>query len=317
VAVEHPRAGVEYPRNWHELLECFPDDASCLRYLERLRWGDGFVCRFCGTVGGGWWQMADGLRRCAACRGETSVTAGTIFAGTRTPLVSWFAAVWYVVNQKQGVSALGLQRVLGLGSYQTAWAWLHKLRRAMVRPDRELLDGVVEVDETVLGGVKPGRRGRGADGKALVAIAVECRDGGPGRIRMRRIPNASRAVLSDFVLDHVQRASEVRTDGWAGYDDIGRYRFRHVVSNVAASGDPAHVAMPEVHRVASLLKRWLLGTHQGAVSHDQLDYYLDEFTFRFNRRRARHRGLLFYRLLEGAVATDPHPYKTLTRESAA
>jgi Transposase zinc-ribbon domain/ISXO2-like transposase domain len=237
VAVEHPRAGVEYPRNWHELLECFPDDASCLRYLERLRWGDGFVCRFCGTVGGGWWQMADGLRRCAACRGETSVSAGTIFAGTRTPLVSWFAAVWYVVNQKQGVSALGLQRVLGLGSYQTAWAWLHKLRRAMVRPGRELLDGVVEVDETVLGGVKP--------------------------------------------------------------------------------GDPAHVAMPEVHRVASLLKRWLLGTHQGAVSHDRLDYYLDESTFRFNRRRARHRGLLFYRLLEGAVATDPHPYKTLTSESAA
>jgi transposase-like protein len=317
VAVEHPRAGVEYPRNWHELLEWFPDDASCLRYLERLRWGDGFVCRFCGTVGGGWWQMADGLRRCAACRGETSVTAGTIFAGTRTPLVSWFAAVWYVVNQKQGVSALGLQRVLGLGSYQTAWAWLHKLRRAMVRPGRELLDGVVEVDETAIGGLRAGRRGRGADGKALVAIAVECHDGGPGRIRMRRIPNATKPVLTDFVLDHVQRGSEVRTDGWVSYDDIGRHRFQHVVTNVSASGDPAHVVMPEVHRVASLLKRWLLGTHQGAVSHDQLDYYLDEFTFRFNRRRARHRGLLFYRLLEGAVATDPHPYKTLTSESAA
>lgn len=317
MAVEHPRAGVEYPRNWHELLEWFPDEASCLRYLERLRWGDGFVCRFCGMVGGGWWQMADGLRRCAACRGETSVTAGTIFAGTRTPLVSWFAAVWYVVNQKQGVSALGLQRVLGLGSYQTAWAWLHKLRRAMVRPGRELLDGVVEVDETAIGGLRGGRRGRGAAGKALVAIAVECREGGPGRIRMRRIPNASKPVLTDFVLDNIARGTEVHTDGWVSYEDIGRYRFRHVVTNVSASGDPAHVATPEVHRVASLLKRWLLGTHQGAVSHDQLDCYLDEFTFRFNRRRARHRGLLFYRLLEGAVATDPHPYKSLTSESAA
>jgi len=137
----HPVAGVDYPRNWHELLAWFPDDPAYLRFLERLRWGDGFVCRFCGAVDGDWWQKADGLRRCAACRRETSVTAGTILAGTRTPLVSWFAAVWYVVNQKNGVSALGLQRVLGLGSYQTAWAWLHKLRRAMVRPDRELLDG--------------------------------------------------------------------------------------------------------------------------------------------------------------------------------
>jgi len=273
----HPVAGVDYPSNWHELLAWFPDDAACLRYLERLRWGEGFTCRFCGTVEGEWWQMADGLRRCKACRSETSATAGTILAGTRMPLVSWFAAVWYVVNQKQGVSALGLQRVLGFGSYQTAWAWLHKLRRAMVRPDRELLDGVVEVDETILGGVKAGRRGRGAPGKALVAIAVERRDGGPGRTRMRRIPDAGKDVLTDFVLDHVQRRSEVHTDGWVGYNGVGEHRFTHVATNVSASGDPAHVAMPEVHRVASLLKRWLLGTHQGGVSHDQLDYYLNEY----------------------------------------
>ncbi len=313
----HPQASVDYPRNWHELLEWFPDEGACLRYLERMRWGDGFVCRFCGVVGGGWWQMADGLRRCVACRAETSVTAGTIFAGTRTPLQSWFAAVWYVVNQKQGVSALGLQRVLGLGSYQTAWAWLHKLRRAMVCPGRAALDGTVEVDETLVGGVKPGKRGRGANGKALVVIAVEVHESGPGRVRMRRIPDASAGTLSEFVLDHVARGSEVHTDAWGGYNDVGRYRFSHVVTNISASGDPAHVVMPEVHRVASLLKRWLLGTHQGAVSHDQLDYYLDEFTFRFNRRRSRHRGLLFYRLLEGAVVTDPHPYKALTSKSAA
>ena len=138
-------AGVDYPSNWHELLAWFPDDAACLRYLEKLRWRDGFVCRFCAVVDGGWWQMGDGLRRCRVCRRETSVTSGTIFARTRTPLTSWFAAVWYVVNQKQGVSALGLQRVLGLGSYETAWAWLHKLRRAMVRPGRELLTGPVGV----------------------------------------------------------------------------------------------------------------------------------------------------------------------------
>lgn len=309
--VWHPEAGRDYPRNWRELLEWFPDDRACLRYLERLRWRDAFVCRFCGTVGGEWWRMADGVRRCAACRSETSVTAGTIFAGTRTPLTSWFAAVWYVVNQKQGVSALGLQRVLGLGSYETAWTWLHKLRRAMVRPGRDRLAGTVEVDETLIGGVKPGKPGRSADGKALVVVAVERRERGPGRLRMQRIPNASGDVLTEFVLDNIERGSEVHTDGWIGYNGIGRYRFKHFVTSISGSGDPAHVTMPEVHRVASLLKRWLLGTHQGAVSRQQLDYYLDEFTFRFNRRRSRHRGLLFYRLLEGAVATDPWPYKAL------
>ena len=120
------------------------------------------------------------------------------------------------------------------------------------------------------------------------------------------------------MLDNVERGSEVHTDGWQGYDDIGKYRFSHVVTNLSASGDPAHVVMPHVHLVASLLKRWLLGTHQGAVTHDQLDYYLDEFTFRFNRRRSRHRGLLFYRLIEGALAADPHPYTTLlARRQAA
>ena len=188
---------------------------------------------------------------------------------------------------------------------------------SMVRPGRDALEGIVEVDVTLIGGVKPGKRGRGADGKALVAIGVEVHETGPGRVRMRRIIDASADTLTDFVLDNVARGAEVHTDGWGGYNDIGRYRFRHVVTNISASGDPAHVVMLEVHRVASLLKRWLLGTHQGAVSHDQLDYYLDEFTFRFNRRRSRHRGLLFYRLLEGAMSTSPHPYNSLTSESAA
>ena len=317
MAGEHPRAGVDYPRNWHELLEWFPDDGSCLGYLERLRWGAGFTCRFCGAVDGGWWQMADGLRRCAACRAETSVTAGTILAGTRTPLVSWFAAVWYVVNQKQGVSALGLQRVLGLGSYQTAWAWLHKLRRAMVLPGRELLSGTVEVDESYFGARRAGAAGRGVTDKPIVAIAVEGGGEAPGRVRMRRIPDVTKATLTDFVLDHVAHGAEVHTDGWQGYFDIGRHPFTHVVTNVSASGDSAHVVMPHVHRLASLVQRWILGTHQGAISHEQLDYYLDEFTFRFNRRRSHHRGLLFYRLLEGAVAAEPHPYRALTSKSAA
>jgi Transposase zinc-ribbon domain len=183
---------VGYPRNWHELLEWFPDEGSCLRYLERVRWGAGFACRFCGTAGGNWWQMSDGLRRCASCRSETSVTAGTIFAGTRTPLVSWFAAIWYVVNQKQGVSALGLQRVLGFASYQTAWAWLHKLRRAMVIPGRELLAGAVEVDESYFGARRPGAAGRGVTGKPIVAIAVEDRGEASGGCACGAYPTSPR-----------------------------------------------------------------------------------------------------------------------------
>jgi transposase-like protein len=215
-----------------------------------------------------------------------------------------------------GVSALGLQRVLGLGSYQTAWAWLHKLRRAMLLPGRELLSGAVEVDESYFGARRAGAAGRGVTGKPIVAIAVEDRGEASGRVRMRRVPDVTKATLTDFVLYHVAPGAEVHTDGWQGYFEIGRHR-QHVVTNVSASGDPAHVVLPHVHRVASLAQRWILGTHQGAISHHQLDFYLDEFTFRFNRRRSRHRGLLFYRLLEGVVATDPHPYKALTRKTAA
>jgi ISXO2-like transposase domain/Transposase zinc-ribbon domain len=209
-----PQPGVDYPPTFHELLDWFPDDQACLSYLERVRWSGGFLCPCCGAVGGDWWAVRRGLRKCAVCRHETSVTAGTIFHGSRLPLRSWFGAIWYVVNQKNGVSALGLQRVLGFGSYQTAWAWLHKLRRAMVLPGRELLTGAVEIDETLVGGVKPSRPGRSTDGKALVVIAAECHDNGPGRVRMCRIANASAEMLTDLVLDDVARGNEVRTDGW-------------------------------------------------------------------------------------------------------
>ena len=202
--------------------------------------------------------MRDGLRRCAVCRSETSVTAGTIFAGTRTPLVSWFAAIWYVVNQKQGVSALGL------GSYQTAWSWLHKLRRAMVLPGRELLSGTVEIDETYVGARHTSVGGRSPGHKAIVAIAVEG-DRAPERVRMRRIPNVRQDTLTDFVLDHVARGSEVRTDAWTGYDEIGRYRFGHVVTNVSASGDPAHVVLP--HCASGLLASQALGARDPPRSH--------------------------------------------------
>jgi len=231
------------------------------------------------------------------------VIAGTIFQGTRKPLRLWFRALWYVTSQKHGISALGLQRVLGLGSYWTAWTWLHRLRRAMVRPDRDKLSGTVEVDETYIGGEKPGKRGRGAAGKSLVVVAAEVQGTRIGRIRLRQVPDASAESLTPVVRKSIETHSEVRTDGWSGYTELPSLGYRRVVvREKAAIGENL---LPFAHRVASLLKRWLLGTHQGAVQPDHLDYYLDEFTFRFNRRTSRSRGMLFYRLVQQAVATDP------------
>lgn len=251
---------------------------------------------------------------CRACRYQCTVTVGTVFEKTRTPLRIWLAGAWYVTNQKHGVSALGLQRVLGLGSYQTAWAMLHRLRRAMVRPGRERLAGQVEVDETY---VAIGERRRRLDQagrrrkttKTIVAIAVEVHEPkGFGRIRLRRVPAASERFLLPFVCQAVEPGSQVHTDGSAAYRSLPEHGYVRDKSVMSSSDSPAHVSMPGVHRVASLLKRWLLGTHQGAVQPNQLDHYLDEFTFRFNRRTSRSRGLLFYRLLEQAVVTEPVTY---------
>jgi len=309
-----PVASRDYPRGWDELRDWFPDDGACLAYLEELRWGDGFACPRCGRSGEPWRQTR-GRLTCSACRHQATATAGTIFDKTRTPLTTWFAAAWYVTNQKYGASALGLQRVLGLGSYQTAWTMLHKLRRAMVRPGRDRLSGNVEVDETYVGGEEHLVRGRETRKKSIVVIAVEVpAPRGFGRVRLRRIPDASGASLVPFVREVVEPGSVILTDGWGGYNEVPDHGYTRKKTVLSSSGDPAHVVMPAVHRVASLLKRWLLGTHQGAVRPEQLDHYLDEFTFRFNRRTSRSRGLLFYRLLEQAVVTDPVPYDIIARK---
>ncbi len=202
-----------------EFEERFGSEAACRAYLVKLRWPDGFLCPSCG--GRRAWPIGRGdLMECSGCHRQTSITAGTIFEGTRKPLRMWFRAMWWVTSQKTGVSALGLQRVLGLGSYQTAWAWLHKLRRAMVRPGRERLSGRVEVDETYVGGHERERgggvRGRGTTRKSLVAIAAEEDGTGIGRIRMQRINGADRANLERFIAATVEPGSVIHTDGWRG-----------------------------------------------------------------------------------------------------
>ena len=213
--------------------------------------------------------------------------AGTIFQKTRMSLTLWFRAVWWVTAQENGASALGLQRILGLGQYKTALTWLHKLRRAMVRPGRDRLDELVEVDEIYVGGKASGALGRKLDKKALVAVAAEETGAGVGRVRLKRVPDDSAASLETFILEAVEPGSIVRTDGWRSYSKLQALGYLHEAS--VKGGDPDRIDsdFPRVRRVASLLKRWLLGTHQGAVTHKYLDYYLDEFTFRFNRRNSR------------------------------
>jgi len=224
--------------------------------------------------------------------------------------------MWWVTTQKNGASALGLQRVLGLKSYETAWTWLHKLRRAMVRPERDLLAGRVEVDECYVGGLEEGLPGRLNLQKALVVIAAQEDGPGIGRIRMRQIMDASSESLMPFVRESVAPGSIIHTDGWPGYAPVAKNGYRHDVTILKGNKQTASQLMPRVHRVISLLKRWLLGTHQGAVSRKHLDYYLDEFTFRFNRRKSTSRGKLFFRLAQQAVMVDPTTYDQIVHPTA-
>jgi len=231
-------------------------------------------------------------------------------------LRSWFAAAWYITNQKNGVSALGLQAVMGFGSYQTAWAMLQRLRRAMVIPKRELLSGVVEVDETYVGGRDKGkiRAPQISSKKAINVVALELLDPkGFGRVRLKRIPDASEDSVLPFICNNVEPSAIIQTDGSPAYRSLHKQGYtRHKIVH-QGSPDPAHVTMPGVHRIASLLKRWLLSTHQGSVHSPKIDYYLDEYTFRFNRRSSRSRGLIFYRLLEQAVVTNPITYEQIVK----
>ncbi len=312
--MHHPRAGTHYPRSVGEFQAWFRTDADCLDYLEWLRWPAGFVCPRCGKNGG--WRMSDGRFRCSGCGDRTSVTAGTIFDGTRTPLTVWFTACWLFATGKDGVSALSLKRTLEIGSYQTAWAMLHRLRTVLVRPGRDRLTGMVEVDETFIGGKEAGLSGGRAKGKkVLTGIAVEILEPkGFGRCRMAPLTDASSISLHAFVRDHVEPGALVITDGWSGYNGLRDLGYDHDPRSQRAAearGEDPGELLPAVHRIASLAKRWLLGTHQGAVDGEHLVTYLNEFVFRFNRRHSRSRGMVFYRVLQLAAAHDPVRYQDL------
>ena len=301
----------DYPNNMIEFEKRFNSEEECYRYLFKIRWPDGVVCPRCSGKQKTWITKR-GLYNCPECGYQVSVTSGTIFHGTRKPLVLWFHAMWHITSQKYGANALGLMRVLGLGSYHTAWEWLHKLRRAMIRPGRDMLSGTIEVDETYVGGDKVGKRGRGADGKSLVMVAVELdaeHKNKIGRIRLSRVLDASSISINKFLEENIERGSVINTDGWNGYSQIHSIGYtRNIIRDTENLGsDPLN----HCHLIISLFKRWLLGTYQGAVKPDHMDFYLDEYTFRFNRRTSRSRGKLFYRLIQQAVAVEPVTRKSI------
>ena len=297
-----------FPKTMPEFERCFASEDACFDYLVAVRWPKGVQCTHCGTQK--LWRIGP-VFECASCNHQSRVMAGTIFQDTHLPLQTWFRAMWWVVTQKNGASALGLNRVLGL-TYKTTWSLLHKIRRAMVRVGRERLAGCVEVDETYVGGLEEGVRGREKSNKALVIIAAQEDGKKIGRIRMRRIDDASGGNLHSFIEDMIEPGSTVHTDAWRGYSGIEGKGYRHKISILKETGPEE---MPRVHLVASLLKRWILGTHQGAISKVHLEYYLDEFVFRFNRRSSGSRGKLFRRLMEQAVLTPPVPFSRITKHS--
>lgn len=316
---ERPVGGVDYPRTYQEFRSWFPDESSCREYLARLRWPAGFCCPRCD--GADYWVTSRGLWMCAGCGVKTSVTAGTVLHRSHTPLSTWFAAVWLMTSQKNGVSAQGLQDALGFGSYETAWAWLHKLRRAMVRPDRDLLGDpvegvVVELDQSFLGGRSTGKTG-GASSKVPVTIAVErTARGRLGRVRLEVAEKKGGLDMIDFAAEVITPGTTVHTDGAFVFTRLPGLGYGHHATPSTKGGHTVEnidAVMPGPHLVSSLLKRWTAGTLHHRLSLTHLPYYLDEFTFRFNRRNSRARGMLFYRLLQQAVDTDPHPLKDLIR----
>lgn len=299
---------MEYPKNQMDFEKMFATEQQCIDFITSIRWPNGFVCSNCNSIF--YWHQSRRRFTCKKCHFETTVISNTIFHGSRKPLALWFRAIWWMIAQKNGVSAKGLQKILGLGSYQTAWTWLHKFRRLMVLPDREKLKGIIEVDETLIGGKKSGKRGRGAEGKSLIVIAVEVINRKTGRIRLAKIPNALSKSLKEFITNNVEKGSTIITDGWSGYKNLSNLGYNHEIqSNLVIDIDGE--ILPNAHRIASLLIRWLLGTHQSYLNKNKLEYYLDEYTFRYNRRTSKSRGLLFYRLIEQAVVSEPVTYKKI------
>ena len=292
----------DFPESEIEFEQRFSNERACQQYLAKMKWPYGFVCRKCGHRQ--YWESARDIYISTRCEKPHSLTAGTVMHATKKPLVYWFKAMWWFTTRKSGVNAVNLKDLLGFGSYQTAWSWLHKLRRCTIRDGRERLSGTVEVDEFFIGGQKPGKRGRGADGKAIVVAAVEKKEHNKiGRIRLQVVPDCSGDTLEHFVSTNIDPGSHMVTDGWKGYDGIDPEVYEHQ-QVVASRSDDKDSVLPGVHLVASLVKRLILGTFQGRFAPKHLQSYMDEYVFRFNRRTSRNVGKKFMRIAQQVVASS-------------
>ncbi len=292
----------DFPRNQTEFDQRFSDEQACYEYLFQQRWPKGFVCPRCGHSA--YWKSARDLCICCRCEHNQSVTAGTIMHSTKKPLTAWFKAMWWFTTRKSGVNAMTLKDLLGLGSYNTAWRWLQKLRSCTIRMGREKLCGIVEADEFYLGGPRSGKRGRGAAPKCAVAAAVERKGRKLGRLRLQVIEQCSADQLIPFVQANVAPGSTITTDGWNGYSGLADMSYSHHQVLQTKTDDKDSV-LPGVHLVTSLLKRLILGTFQGRFEKKYLQRYLDEYVFRFNRRTTKYVGKRFWRIVQQAVASKP------------
>lgn len=288
----------DYPIKQMEFEKIFSTDELCLKYLENIRFEGGYICPMCQSKE--YWISKRNLYICKICEYQLSITAGTIFHKSKIPLTILFRALWFIVASKNGVSASAVQKILGVNRYDTVWNWMHKFRRLMFLPEREKLKGIIEVDETLIGGKKSGKRGRGAEGKKLVIIAVEIKDKKTGRVRLSSLPNASKKSINQFLKTNMEKGATIITDGWSGYSDVKKMKYIHQIEENTIPFDNEYILL-HVHKIASLHRRWLLGIHQNFTSHDKLDYYLDEFVFRYNRRNSKSRGLLFYTLIKNSM----------------
>lgn len=299
-----------FPRTLREFQTKFANEDACQQYLADCRWPDGFVCRRCGH------RKAYGLAKqrrwqCAACRDQVSLTAGTVLHNTKTPLTLWFWAAYLMTTDTRGISALLLQRQLGMTRYETAWMMLHKFRRAMVNVGREPLRGDVEIDDTWVGGPQAGLRGsRQLRGRkaALVIVAVEKRGRASGRARMAVIPDFKKTTLGAFIKENIAPGSTIYTDGLKTFAGLPEAGFRHIARTQPLRSDlrkGAKSAVPLADQAIGNLQQWLIGTYHG-VSRDQLQVYLDEFVFRHNRRKQPMAA--FQTLLGLGTGTIPTPY---------
>jgi len=292
----------DFPDNQQEFDERFSEEQACYDYLFRMRWPQGFHCPRCGHTG--CWMSSRGLCICCRCEYHQSITAGTILHSTKKPLRAWFKAMWWFTTRKSGVNAVNLKDLLGLGSYNTAWRWLQKLRSCTIRKGRERLSGHVEVDEFYLGGERSGKRGRGAEHKCVVAVAVERKRRKLGRLRLQIIDTCSASDLIPFIQANIAPGSTIHTDGWGGYNGLETMGYTHKPMLQSKTEDKNSV-LPGVHLVTSLIKRLILGTFQGRFEEKYLTRYLDEYVFRFNRRTTKSVGKRFWRFVQQLAASKP------------